>query len=325
MQRWDVTTMLTIAHKLFAKIHKAKFHSHPNHDINFMARDMSWLPAGIQSIIDGNYTPRCLKRYYFSDERVDQLHLSDRIFQHVLLKILKPTFQHVMNQNCYHFAGPSGVRQATARIQEVLQKERPKYFLRADIKSFYKSILHHKLIEDVKQHYDDPKLIAVLKEIIINPIDTPFGTINPDSGIALRGPLSQFFSGLYLKPLDDAFNSMDVTYVRFQDDVLILCNTRRQLNRCRRKMNEVLQERHLQLSRKKTRLGCIETTEFHFLGISYPPTRLEDNTNTVQANNNTTTSFMSGCNLNESGGGRSIFTSEIACIKWHCSSPKDFA
>jgi len=76
---------------------------------------------------------------------------------------------------------------------------------------------------------------------------------NPDKGIALRGPLSQLFSGLYLKPLDDAFNKMDVTYARFQDDVIILCKTKRQLNRCRRKMQEVLHERKLTLSRKKNK------------------------------------------------------------------------
>jgi RNA-directed DNA polymerase len=34
---------------------------------------------GIQSLINGNYTPRCLKRYYFADEMVHQLHSSDRI------------------------------------------------------------------------------------------------------------------------------------------------------------------------------------------------------------------------------------------------------
>lgn len=46
----------------------------------------------------------------------------------------------------------------------------------------------------------------------------------------LRGPLSQFLSGIFLKPLDDAFNNMDVTYLRYQDDILILCKTKRQLN-----------------------------------------------------------------------------------------------
>lgn len=36
---------------------------------------MFGLPNGIQSMIDGKYTPRHLKRYYFADEMVDQLHI----------------------------------------------------------------------------------------------------------------------------------------------------------------------------------------------------------------------------------------------------------
>ena len=90
MKRWNFTDMLAVSKKLFAKIHKRKFHAHHNHNIHFMAREIDeWIPQGIKSLIEGSYSPRLLKRYYFSDERVDQLHVSDRIFQHVLLKQLK--------------------------------------------------------------------------------------------------------------------------------------------------------------------------------------------------------------------------------------------
>jgi len=166
----------------------------------------------------------------------------------------------------------------------VLQQEQPKYFIRADIKSFYKSIPHNKLIQDIKKYYDDPKLNTMLKNIIKNPIDSPYGYKNPDHGIALRGPLSQFLSGIYLKPLDDAFNQADVTYLRYQDDILILCKTKRQLNRCKRRMMNVLQERQLRLSKRKTRIGEIESG-FHFLGIQYPPTRTVDNTSIAPVGN----------------------------------------
>lgn len=284
MKRWDTNQMLDVGKKLFAKIHKRKYHAHHNNEIHYMAREVDeWLPKGIQSMIDGAYNPRCLKRYYFSDEVVDQVHLSDRIFQHVLLRQLKPTFKHVMNPNCYHLDGPTGVKYATQRIRQVLQKDNPSYIIRADIKSFYKSIPHHKLIQDIKKIYHDPKVQMMLENIITNPIDAPRGYKNPCHGIALRGPLSQFFSGIYLKPLDDAFDQMDVTYLRYQDDILILCKTKRQMNRCRRRMMEVLHERHLSLSRKKSRMGCIKGG-FHFLGIDYLPTRTEDNTNVIHVN-----------------------------------------
>ena len=51
--------------------------------------------------------------------------------------------------------------------------------------------------------------------------------------------------------------------------LLIFCKTKRQLNRCRRRMMEVLHERHLTLSRKKSRMGRVDEG-FHFLGVDYP-------------------------------------------------------
>ncbi len=303
MKRWDASQMQEIGRKLFAKIHKQKTHVHHNNEIHFMAREIEeWLPQGIQSMTDGSYSPRCLKRYYFQDEMVDQLHLSDRIFQHVLLKQLKPTFKHVMNPNCYHLSGPTGVKYATQHINQVLQEDKPNYFLRVDIKSFYRSIPHYKLIQDIQKYYNDPKVLAILERIITNPIDAPRGYKNPVHGIALRGPLSQFFSGLYLKPLDDAFLNADVSYFRFQDDVLILCKTKRQMNRCRRRMMAVLHERRLSLSRKKSRMGSIKNG-FHYLGIQYSPTQTENNTKVAQLND---VQYSVGI-----GGGRQLLNIKI--------------
>ncbi|MGQ3892783.1 reverse transcriptase domain-containing protein [Legionella sp. CNM-4043-24] len=284
MKRWDFVQMQALGRKLFAKINKQKRFANPNHDVHFMARELDvWLTQGVEAMINGTYTPRFLHRYYFKDEMVDQLHLSDRIFQHILLQELKPTFAHVMNPNCYHLQGPNGVKVATQKIRQVLQEKQPKYVIRADIKSFYKSISHHRLIQDINQIYDDSKVRIMLENIITNPIETPRGYKNPDHGIALRGPLSQFFSGIFLKPLDDAFDAMDVSYFRYQDDILILCNTKRQLTRCKQRMIGVLKERGLRLSTKKTRIGHIDKG-FHFLGIHYPGTQLRDNTTVIQTN-----------------------------------------
>ena len=219
MKRRHFDDMHLIGKTLFAKIYKKRRCSRHNHDIHILAREINdWLPNGIQSMIDGAYTPRHLKRRYFPDEMIDQLHLSDRILQHILLKQLKPTISHVTNANCVHVHGPSGVKIATKRIREALATQQYRYIIRADIKSFYKSIPHHKLLEDLRKTYDDPKLIRMFEEIIKNPIETPRGYKNTVTGIALRGPLSQFFSAIYLKTLDDAFDHMDVTYIRYQDD-----------------------------------------------------------------------------------------------------------
>jgi RNA-directed DNA polymerase len=74
------------------------------------------------------------------------------------------------------------------------------------------------------------------------------------------------------------------SFLRYQDDIVILCKTKRQMNRCRRRMMQILHERQLRLSRKKSRMGTIDKG-FHFLGIDYPPTQPADNTNRAQAKN----------------------------------------
>ena len=282
MKRWDFMAMMNAGRKLFASIHRKKHLANHNHDVHLMARNIhEWLSEGIQAIINGTYSPRFLKRYYFKDEMIDQLHLSDRILQNLLLKQLKSTFTHVMSPHCYHLHGPSGVKLATERIKQILAEQKPKYFIRADIKSYYKSIQHHLLIQDVKHYYNDLNLQSMLENIIKNPIETPRGYRNPDNGIALRGPLSQFFSGLYLKPLDDAFDAMNVTYLRYQDDIIILCQTKRQLVRCKQRLMDVLKEKRLRLSRKKTRIGSIDKG-FHFLGINSLEPQPSDGTKVSQ-------------------------------------------
>jgi hypothetical protein len=74
MKRWDANSMLELGKKLFAKIHRQKKHANHNHDVHIMAREIDEsLPQGIQSLIDGTYDPRCLKRYCFEDEVVDRV------------------------------------------------------------------------------------------------------------------------------------------------------------------------------------------------------------------------------------------------------------
>ena len=58
--------MLAVGRRLFAKINQKKRFANPNHEIHFLAREIEdWLPQGIQSMLDGDYTPRHLRRSFF--------------------------------------------------------------------------------------------------------------------------------------------------------------------------------------------------------------------------------------------------------------------
>ena len=53
MKRWNITDMVSAGRKLFAKVHKQKHHANPNHDVQFMARDIDdWLVREVESILE---------------------------------------------------------------------------------------------------------------------------------------------------------------------------------------------------------------------------------------------------------------------------------
>ncbi len=94
---------------------------------------------------------------------------------------------------------------------------------------------------------------------------------------------------------------MEVTYLRYQDDILILCQTKRQLERSKQRLMGVLRERRLQLSRKKTYIGAIDKG-FHFLGIHYRETQTPDGTHVTRDSLDSALQEPSEQSLNLGGG-----------------------
>lgn len=84
--------------------------------------------------------------------------------------------------------------------------------------------------------------------------------------------------------------------------LIILVKTKRQLKRCKECLNEVLKERKLRLSRKKTRIGLIDKG-FHFLGINYLETQPQDRTSSQQAHDGSVTQSNSVLNFTPMRGG----------------------
>ena len=101
------------------------------------------------------------------------------------------------------------------------------------------------------------------------PIDRGGWYEHPKKGIPIRSSLSGFFAALYLKPLNNAFDLRDdLFYCRYNDDILILCQTKRQYARAKKRLKTIIHSLQLTLAPKKTQMGQLNH-RFHFLGIQY--------------------------------------------------------
>jgi RNA-directed DNA polymerase len=74
--------------------------------------------------------------------------------------------------------------------------------------------------------------------------------------------------GLYLKPPDDLMERLDVPYVRYMDDWVILAKTRWALRRVVQEVNAILDNLRLEKHPDKTVIGRIDRG-FDFLGYRF--------------------------------------------------------
>ena len=191
----------------------------------------------------------------------------DRLFLALLYRIIKPTFQAIIPDTCVHLKGPSqGVKQATQRITRALGSGQFNYFMRLDIKGYYASIQHDILFSQIKDTFDDPRVIHYFDQIIHHTVYDGGNYRTPSQGIPMRSSLSPFLGALYLKSLDEAFCNRDnVFYVRYMDDIFILFKTKRQFLRAKKRIYPILRSLKLKISPNKSAMGKIEGKALHFL------------------------------------------------------------
>ena len=223
---------------------------------------------------EGKYCFAPVQQYKVGADTVQSWSYLDRLIMHLIFKIIKPTFKHIVSPKCLHLSGPSIIKQATAQIKEAINSQRFQYAIRLDIRAYYASIQHPILLNQLRSQFDDPKIVTYLSDIVTVAIDKGGHVILPTKGIFRQSTLSPFFGALYLGPLDQAFaNRKEIFFLRFMDDVIILVTNKRHYAKARKRLFGVLKTLQLQLSPHKTRMGKLKTG-FHFLGVKFEVTRI---------------------------------------------------
>jgi hypothetical protein len=233
----------------------------------------------IHQLIEGTYQVEPMRRLHFkpSPGEPETIHhhpciwsYQDKLATRLIQRVIKPTFEHIISERCLHLSGPGKMKSLNHDLKAGLESGQYHYFIRTDIKSAYHSINRDKLWDIVQAHFDDPILLNYLNQIIYHCIDDGGKIILDPPGIPWRSALSGFFSALYMKALDVAFENIpNCFYVRFNDDILILLNSKGQYRRGKKRLTKILASLDMPLSPTKTTMGRLSKKSFHFLGAEF--------------------------------------------------------
>ncbi len=164
--------------------------------------------------------------------------------------------------------GQGGAKGAVRKVLGHLADNR--FVLRTDIKSYYASIDHFLLLDQLAEYIQDRRVLNLLGQYLRRCAERGGLFWEYECGISLGCPLSPLIGAFFLKALDERMGKLGLCYVRFMDDIVVLAPSRWRLRRAVQMLNQVLASLHLEKHPDKTFIGRIERG-FDFLGYHFHP------------------------------------------------------
>jgi group II intron reverse transcriptase/maturase len=137
-----------------------------------------------------------------------------------------------------------------------------------DMAKFFDTVNHSKLIEILSRTVKDGRVISLIHKYLNAGVVVEHKFEKTEAGVPQGGPLSPLLSNIMLNELDRELHKRGHKFVRYADDLVILCKSKRAGERI---MNSVIKflEEHLFLKVNKDKTSVVYFSRIKFLGYSF--------------------------------------------------------
>lgn len=192
----------------------------------------------------------------------------DRVVQTALLHVLEPIFDATFSESSYGFRHGRGCHHALERVESLL-KEGYVYVVDADLKSYFDTIPHDRLLSRVGEKVSDRRVLRLVKMSLEQGVMEGLSAWVPEAGTPQGAVISPLLANIYLNPLDHLVAESGLAMVRYADDFVILCKTREDAERALELVRQWVRENGLTLHPTKTRIADARSEAFEFLGYRF--------------------------------------------------------
>jgi RNA-directed DNA polymerase len=227
-----------------------------------------------ERIKTGNYQPKPVKRVWIAKPGSAEKRplgiptVTDRVVQTALRMVIEPIFESRFHPHSYGFRPGRGCQDALRRVEELV-KAGYTHIVDVDIKGYFDSIPHDRLMALVRERIADGRVLELIEGFLKQGVLEHTGWAAAEEGTPQGGVISPLLANLYLDPLDWQMAGYGLEMVRYADDMVVLCRSQAEAAGALETLREWMAGAGLTLHPDKTRVVDMNPADSHFDFLGY--------------------------------------------------------